>query len=92
MGKRHVNYESSLLKLNLQKLTERREDLSMNFALRTTMNKKVRHMFPLRHEKRSFKRRTTEKYIVRKAKTKRLKNSAIPYLQNLLNKNYNENK
>ena len=49
-------------------------------------------MFPLRHEKRSFKRRTTEKYIVRKAKTKRLKNSAIPYLQNLLNKNHNENK
>ena len=49
-------------------------------------------MFPLRHEKRSFKRRTTEKYIVRKAKTKRLKNSAIPYLQNLLNNNYNENK
>jgi hypothetical protein len=47
VGKRHVNYESSLLKLNLQKLTERREDLSLNFAKRTIMNKKIRHMFPL---------------------------------------------
>ena len=92
MGKRHVNYESSLLKLNLQKLTKRREDLSMNFAIRTIMNKKVRHMFPLRNEKRSYKRRKTEKYIVRKEKTNRLKNSAIPYLQNWLNKNHNENK
>ena len=92
MGKRHVNYESSLLKLNILKLTERREDLSLNFAKRTTMNKKIRHMFPLRKEIRLSKRRKTEKYVVRKARTNRLKNSAIPYLQNLLNKNHNENK
>ena len=49
-------------------------------------------MFPLRHEKRINKRRKTEKYIVRKAITNGLKNSAIPYLQNMLNKNYYENK
>ena len=36
------------------------------------------------------KRRYTEMYHVKKAKTERLKNSAIPYMQNLLNKQNNQ--
>ena len=43
-------------------------------------------MFPLRSEVRDQKRRFTEKYKVNKANTHRLKISAIPYMQGLLNK------
>ena len=90
MGRRHLNYKTSLSKLNLQELPERRETLCVNFAKRTTQNKKMRHMFPHRKELRSAKRRHTELYHVKNAKTERLKNSAIPYMQNLLNKENNQ--
>ena len=90
MGRRHVNYKTSLLNLNLQELPERRETLCVNFAKRTTQNKKMRHMFPNRKELRSAKRRHTELYHVKNAKKERLKNSAIPYMQNLLNKENNQ--
>ena len=55
------------------------------------MNKKMKHMFPLQIEKRELKRRKTEKFIVSKANTNRLKNSSIPYMQNMLNKDHIEN-
>ena len=42
-------------------------------------------MFPKRTEKRNQKRRKTETYQVTRANTKRLKMSAIPYMQQLLN-------
>ena len=48
MVRRHVNYKTSLSKLNLQELPEQRETLCVNFAKRTTQNKKMRHMFPNR--------------------------------------------
>ena len=48
-------------------------------------------MFPKRKEKREYERRYTEKLAVKKVITQRLKNSAIPYKQKLLNKNYLEN-
>ena len=41
-------------------------------ALKTCTNSKMRHIFPLRTEIRSEKRRHTEKYIVEKANTDRL--------------------
>ena len=55
-------------------------------ALRTCSNPKVKFMFPLRREVRDQKTRFTEKYIVNKANTHRLKTSAIPYMQGLINK------
>ena len=45
-------------------------------------------MFPKRKEKQECERRYTEKLSVKKLKTQRLKNLAIPYMQKLLNKNY----
>ena len=53
--------------------------------------KKMKHMFPKRKEKREHERRYTEKLAVKKIIIQRLKNSAIPYKQKLLNKNYLEN-
>ena len=48
-------------------------------------------MFPIRKEKRDYKRRFPEKYHVNKAKTKIYQLSAIPFLQKLLNKKQRSN-
>ena len=88
LGKQHTSYENSLEILNLKKLTERREYLSLTFAKRSLKNSKVKHMFPFRKELRSQTRRKTERFEVKRANTARLKMSAIPYMQRLLNRNY----
>ena len=43
-------------------------------------------MFPLNNKLHNMETRNGEKYEVQKANTDRLKNSAIIYMQNLLNK------
>jgi hypothetical protein len=48
-------------------------------------------MFPKRREFRHTKRRFTEKYKVKKTNTERYRNSAVPYMQTLLNENYRKN-
>ena len=49
-------------------------------------------LFPLREVRHGMKFRKTEKYLVNPTKTKRLKDSAVPYLQGLLNKDNLEKK
>ena len=91
MGKKYNCYKSALLELNLKTLSQRRIDLSLVFAKRTIQNKKVKNMFPIRQENRFQKRRKTEYYKVNRASTERLKMSAIPQMQHLLNED-NKNK
>ena len=69
MGRDYINYEDALNVLNIPELTERRNTLEKNMALRACRNKKMKHIFPLRAEYRAEKRRHTEKYIVKKANT-----------------------
>ena len=90
MGRKNFNYKESLLKLNLTSLEERRTSLCLNFAKRATMNNRTKKMFPLRKEQRTNTRRFTEKFIVKKARTKIYQQSTIPFLQNLLNENYKQ--
>ena len=56
--------------------------MALRFALNCTENEKTKKWFPLK--RRKF--RNEEKYKVIFAKTKRLANSTVPYLQKLLNK------
>ena len=86
MGSEFVSYSHGLQALDLDPLPLRREKLSLNMAVRTCSNLKMKHMFPRRKEIRNQKRRFTEKFIVTNARTNRLKTSAIPYMQGLLNK------
>ena len=88
MGKKYNCYKSALLELNLKTLSQRRIDLSLVFAKRTIQNKKVKKMFPIRQENRFQKRRKTEYYKVNRASTERLKMSAIPQMQHLLNEEH----
>ena len=77
----YTNYEEALEYLMLAKLSDRREKLSLKFAQKCTNNALTSDLFPLNNE------RNKEKYKVTFANTDRLKNSAVPYLQRLLNAN-----
>ena len=85
LGKEYNNYNSALNRLNLLSLEERRKQLCINFATKCTKNDKLKNMFPLNEHKHRMKTRHKEKFKVFKAKTERLKKSAIIYMQNLLN-------
>ena len=78
-------YESydALEKVNLETLEERRKFLCLKFANNSLQGEKSRKMFPLNQKKQNtFK---GEKFKVKYAKTERLRISAIPYMQRLLN-------
>ena len=89
LGQKYKSYKNSLIKLNLESLEERRESLCLRFAQKCTTNEKTKEMFPLKFKTHNMKTRKIEKYEVQHANTERLRNSAIIYMQNLLNKNEN---
>ena len=81
----YESYENALLVCSLLTLKDRREALSLSFAKKCIKNSKTKDTFPLNIA--SYDTRFFEKYVVTKAKKSRLMNSAIPYMQRLLNKN-----
>ena len=66
----------------MAKLSERREKLSLKFA----KNQLTKDLFQLNPNGGAITR-NREKYQVKVANTDRLKDSAVPYLQRLLNAN-----
>ena len=42
---KYIGYKKSLIKLDMETLHERRNQLSLNFAIKSTKNKKMRYMF-----------------------------------------------
>ena len=83
LGNEYTHYKTSLEKLNLYTLDERRKLLCVKFAKKCTVNENTKYMFKRRSTLRNT--RNQEKYIVTFANTERLKMSAIPYMQRLLN-------
>ena len=79
----YESYENALLLTGLDTLQQRRTILCEKFAKNCTKNKKMKHMFPLNPS--SVETRNPEKYYVQHATTSRLADSAIPYMQRLLN-------
>ena len=82
-------YDKSLIKLDMEKLFERRESLCLNYAINSLKNEKMKRMFPL-NENLDNKRKK-EIYFVQHANTERLRKSSIIYMQNLLNKYQKDN-
>ena len=87
LGDKFENYEEALEVVNLQKLTERRNELCLKFAKKCTQIEKTEKMFPLKKKMNNIETRKPEKFRVNFAKTERLKKSAIPNMQRMLNKN-----
>ena len=81
----YLDYASALETLSLDTLHSRRQNLCLKFAKKCVTHPKASSMFPLNQAKYQSTR-NHEKYHVQKAKTSRLKYSAIPQMQRLLNK------
>jgi hypothetical protein len=78
-------YQNGLAKLGLENLNQRRENLCLEFAKKCTKHEKLQHMFPKHQKEHSMETRYNEVYKVQHANTSRLQNSAIIYMQKLLN-------
>ena len=71
------NYETALLKLNLQTLEQRRKELCLNFAKDSIKNDTLSDLFPTNDNQYKKETRNKEKYRVTHANTDRLRNSSI---------------
>ena len=90
LGNRYKSYQQALSDLDIETLDNRRENLCIRFARKCVQNEKTAHMFPLKEKTHTMHTRKTEKYEVMKANTDRLKDFALIYMQNLLNKHENQ--
>ena len=79
LGDSYTTYEEALEQVMLAKLFDRREKLCLTFAKKCVTNELTSDLFPLDNT------RNKNKYKETKANTDRLKKSAVPYLQRLLN-------
>ena len=86
----YTSYLESLEMTGLQTLKARRNQLSLSFAIKCTKNEKTRDIFPISANVANT--RHHENYSVTKSRTDRLANSAIPFMQRLLNKHSEKKK
>ena len=70
--------------LDMETLEKRREKLCLSFAKKCLKSDKMNTLFP-ENEKTCMKTRNQERFKVNFANRERYKNSAIPYLQRMLN-------
>ena len=85
LGTKYESYRKALIVLDLEPLEERRKYLCLRFAQKCTKNDLTKKMFPSNDMLHKMDKRSKENFKVQFAKTERLKNSAIIYMQNLLN-------
>ena len=87
MGENFENYKDALVRVNVPKLSDRRNELCLKFAKKCTQNEKTQSMFPLKRKFHEMEIRNSEEYQVNHANTERMKKSAIPNMQRILNGN-----
>ena len=87
LGDQYVSYDNALKILKLQSLKERREELCLKFAKKCLLVPKLEKMFPRSHHSHIMDKRSSESFQVKRGLTERLRRSAIPYMQRLLNDN-----
>ena len=85
LGERYIDYDNALKVLKLQSLKERREELCLRFARKCLQVPKFLKMFPRKHHDHDMEKRRSESFQVKRGLTERLRKSAIPYMQRLLN-------
>ena len=89
LGSQYKGYRNALEKLDLPTLEERRKSLCLKFALNCINNEKSMTRFELNEKTHEMKTRNSEVIKVQFAKTERLKNSPIIYMQKLVNEYMN---
>ena len=86
LQEKYIDYESAFIRLDLERLSERREQLVENFAKSSIESKKFHTFFKLRNTTHQMNLRKPDMYKTTRARTERLKNSSILAMQRLLNK------
>ena len=84
LGDKYETYERALSALGLDNLHARRVNLCKAFALKNVHSEKYTSWFKINHQKVGA-RRIKKKYKEINCRTKRFKNSPIPYLTRVLN-------
>ena len=80
----YVSYSNALERTGLLSLFERRSKLCLSFAKKCLKHQDMKKLFPL-NTKNDVNTRFKEKFRVQQSSTERHKQSAIPYMQRLLN-------
>ena len=81
----YKGYKNGLAQLGIEDLKSRREYLCLEFAKKCVKSKKLQHMFPKTKKEHKMNTRNEDVYLVQHANTGRLQDSAIIYMQKLLN-------
>ena len=86
----YLSYANALHTMGVDSLYDRRENLCLSFAKKCTksQNSQVRSMFPPNDAQPTVETRNPEKFQVNMARTGRYKDSAVPYMQRMLNQMY----
>ena len=87
LDKNYVNYESTLLALNQDRLDTRRVELAYNFALKSSKSPRHSGMSPPNPAYRSNMRHL-KPFLEHQCHSSRYFNSSIPSLARLLNKRH----
>ena len=88
----YKDYNNALETLDIETLKFRREKLSLNFAKKCKNNTHASDLFKEKTKIHNMDLRNTEKFELNKFNTTRYQFSAVPYMQNLLNKHHEEKK
>ena len=71
--------------MKIDSLEERRVKMALNFAKKSLRQNTFSSLFPLNENVHKMKTRNPERYVVKNGNTDRMKRSAVPFLQRLLN-------
>ena len=88
LGDNFISYEAALEMTGLEKLFDRRQSRCLSYGLKSVKHPENKRFFPENPNLNlTLEAREREPYIVNFARTKLYQQSAIPYIQRLLNKN-----
>ena len=92
LKEKYLSYEDSLIKLNLDPVSQRRQALSLKFAKDGLKYEQLKDLLPVNMKEHNMKIRKSEKYKVNFANTERLKNGSVIMMQNYWNEDDKQNK
>ena len=91
LKEKYTTYEESLIKLNVDSLSQRRQILCLKFAKDGIKHDKLSDLLPMRTKEHDMQIRQSEKFKVDFANTERLRNGSIITMQNYLNEDNMQN-
>ena len=83
---KYKSYTDALKFLKLETLEERREKLILKFGKQCIKLEQTKELFPLKTKIHGMNTRSSEVFEVFNAHTQRYRNSTVPYIQRILNK------